>query len=415
MDAKKFSEHLIFERLEQLRETLNAENAIDIIGVEDYNFMESFYSYTSMQLKLVLFTLVTEKELNAISSEINAGVPQLNAFLGSKNQGHLTNALNNFNSALSRVTRLPIPITKKGFDYSGDISNFQKTIKEAYESINKQNEELKESLKLIEKDLQAKNDLVIQLQSQLSTKEVEIQNVLSQYNTEFEKIKSSNNTVFENERTRFNSEIEADRKRYQEEIEKEKNTFKEAFEKQISDLQNETKSTIENLKQKLEEAKKIVNIVGNVGVTGNYQKIASEHKTTANTFRWISIGIMIVMSGLLIWTIIDLSKDGFDLYKSIVRIVAATILTYPAIYASKESSRHRVLETKNRNLELELASLGPFIELLSEDKKEKIKEDLVYRYFGNGLSEENVKESEEDVSINGLEKIIKAMLPLIKK
>lgn len=415
MDAKKFSEHLIFERLEQLRETLNAENAIDIIGVEDYNFMESFYSYTSMQLKLVLFTLVTEKELNAISSEINAGVPQLNAFLGSKNQGHLTNALNNFNSALSRVTRLPIPITKKGFDYSGDISNFQKTIKEAYESINKQNEELKESLKLIEKDLQAKNDLVIQLQSQLSTKEVEIQNVLSQYKTEFEKIKSSNNTVFENEKTRFNSEIEADRKRYQEEIEKEKNTFKEAFEKQISDLQNETKSTIENLKQKLEEAKKIVNIVGNVGVTGNYQKIASEHKTTANTFRWISIGIMIVMSGLLIWTIIDLSKDGFDLYKSIVRIVAATILTYPAIYASKESSRHRVLETKNRNLELELASLGPFIELLSEDKKEKIKEDLVYRYFGNGLSEENVKESEEDVSINGLEKIIKAMLPLIKK
>lgn len=415
MDAKKFSEHLIFERLEQLRETLNAENAIDIIGVEDYNFIESFYSYTSMQLKLVLFTLVTEKELNAISSEINAGVSQLNAFLGSKNQGHLTNALNNFNSALSRVTRLPIPVTKKGFDYSGDISNFQKTIKEAYESINKQNEELKESLKLIEKDLQAKNDLVIQLQSQLSTKEVEIQNVLSQYNTEFEKIKSSNNTVFENERTRFNSEIEADRKRYQEEIEKEKNTFKEAFEKQISDLQNETKSTIENLKQKLEEAKKIVNIVGNVGVTGNYQKIASEHKTTANTFRWISIGIMIVMSGLLIWTIIDLSKDGFDLYKSIVRIVAATILTYPAIYASKESSRHRVLETKNRNLELELASLGPFIELLSEDKKEKIKEDLVYRYFGNGLSEENVKESEEDVSINGLEKIIKAMLPLIKK
>lgn len=415
MDAKKFSEHLIFERLEQLRETLNADNAIDIIGVENYNFMENFHSYTSMQLKLVLFTLVTEKELNAISSEINAGVSHLNTFVGSKNQGHLTNALNNFNSALSRVTRLPIPITKKGFDYSGDISNFQKTIKEAYESINKQNEELKESLKLIEKDLQAKNDLVIQLQSQLSTKEVEIQNVLSQYNTEFEKIKSSNNTVFENERTRFNSEIEADRKRYQEEIEKEKNTFKEAFEKQISDLQNETKSTIENLKQKLDEAKKIVNIVGNVGVTGNYQKIANEHKTTANTFRWISIGIMIVMSSLLIWTIIDLSKDAFDLYKSIVRIVAATILTYPAIYASKESSKHRILETKNRNLELELASLGPFIELLSEDKKEKIKEDLVYRYFGNGLSEENVKESEEDVSINGLEKIIKAMLPLIKK
>lgn len=393
MDAEKFSEHIIFERLEQLSDALNTDNAKEIIGDEDYNFIENFHDYTITQLKLVLFTLVTEKDLNAISSEINAGVPQLNAFLGNKNQGHLTNALNNFNSALSRITRLPIPITKKGFDYAGSISNFQKTIKEAYESIDKQNEELKKSLKLIEKDLENKNTQIADLQGQLVNKENEIQDVLKRYNNEFETIKSENNDTFEAEIAKYN----------------------ELVDKNKVILEEQSSNVISELKVKLDEAKKIVNIVGDIGVTGNYQKIANEHKTTANTFRWISIGIMIVMSGLLIWTIIDLSKDGFDLYKSIVRIVAATILTYPAIYASKESSKHRILETKNRNLELELASLGPFIELLSEDKKEKIKEELVYRYFGNSLLEENEKESDEDVSINGLEKILKALLPLIKK
>jgi hypothetical protein len=88
-------------------------------------------------------------------------------------------------------------------------------------------------------------------------------------------------------------------------------------------------------------------------------------------------------------------------------------LTYPAIYASRESNKHRILETQNRNLELELASIGPFIELLPEDKKQAIKEDLVKKYFGNQISTTDPKD--EDISINGLEKILKTILPFVKK
>src|SRR5690606_41547238 len=80
------------------------------------------------------------------------------------------------------------------------------------------------------------------------------------------------------------------------------------------------------------------------------------------------------------------------------------------------STKHRNLETQNRNLELELASIGPFIELLPEAKKETIKEELVKKYFGQQASiHSDNKDDNDEVSINGLEKILKAILPFIKK
>ena len=46
-------------------------------------------------------------------------------------------------------------------------------------------------------------------------------------------------------------------------------------------------------------------------------------------------------------------------------------------YAARESAKYQNQETMYRSLELEFASLNPFIEFLPEDKKKKIKEELV--------------------------------------
>lgn len=119
---------------------------------------------------------------------------------------------------------------------------------------------------------------------------------------------------------------------------------------------------------------------------------------------------MIIFSGLLVWTIIDLSADGFNWTKSLIRLIAAAALSYPATYAARESSKHRRLETINRNAELELASINPFIEILPEAKKQAIKEKLVEKYFGNDRNSlaDNPKEKEE-LSIGAFEKILNAV------
>ena len=126
---------------------------------------------------------------------------------------------------------------------------------------------------------------------------------------------------------------------------------------------------------------------------------------------------MLALSGLLIYTIWDISGDTFDWTKSLVRILAAAALSYPATYAARESSKHRKLENLNRKAELELAAINPFIELLPEQKKQEIKEKLVEKYFGNNqnIISDLDEKGDENISIGTIERIVKTLLPFIKK
>ena len=416
MKPEAFKQHVVFQKLEQLKQSLQAENLSEKIGIENFTFFESVFHYIKDKLNLTNPMLVQDAELTNLAAEIEAGTSQINTFVGNNNIGHINNAINNLNSAITRTRNLPIPTSKDDYDFSKAVAHFQQTVQGAYEQLKSQNEKLKADLLDLQTDVNTKQETIKALEKQLAEKQTEIQNVLIKYNNEFETLKTNANTTVDSERKKFSDNFEADRKAFKELIDTDKDTFKKEYENQKAFFEAEAKGIVEKLEQKLAEANKIVNIVGNVGVTGNYQKIANQHKSSANFFRWVALGFMIVMSGLLIYSIIELSNTDFNLYKSLVRILAAAVLTYPAVYAARESSRHRNLETQNRNLELELASIGPFIELLPDDKKQSIKEGLVNKYFGKSTHLDGDKKDDgDDVSISALEKLLKTILPYIKK
>lgn len=415
MLSENFTNHPVFEKLDQFNQVIISESK-DKIPLNDLSFFELAFKYIKDRLNLTIPLLVQESELNNLVSEIDAAMVQINSFLGNNNVGHITNATNNLHSTISRVRNLPFPFSKGDFDFSKTIASFEHAASVAYRNLEALNNTLQQQLKTVQDDLAAKQNQLANLETKVAAKEVEIQNVLSRYNTEFETLKVTANSTIEAERKKFADNEESDRKLFKEHFEAEKEANKKIFDEQKSALDKQSGDVVDSLNNKLNEANKIVSIIGNVGVTGNYQKIANDHKKMADNWRRIAMGFMIAMSGLLAWSIIELGWSEFNLYKSLVRILAAAVLTYPAIYASKESSRHRNLETTNRNFELELASIGPFIELLPDDKKQKIKEDLVSKYFGNNSSNKiGEKGDSEDVSIGGLEKILKAILPFVKK
>lgn len=404
MKPETFENHPFFEKLEQLKTRLAEDECKDNIELERISFFESAVLYVSDRIKLTIPILVQEAEVNALSSEIDAALQQINAFLGNGNVGHLNNATNNLNSALTRTRNFPLPFSKNDFNFSKAVSSFQKTVEEKYQQLEEQSQELENQIAEFEKDLKNKEAEINRLFKQLESKESEIQNLNSNFQTEFTNIKSTATQEYETDRKTFRTEINADRITFREEIEE----LKEG-------IDTDTSGLIGKLETKLVEAKKIVNVIGNVGVTGNYQLIANDHRSSANFWRWVAIGFMTVFSGLLVWTIIDLSSSGFDWTKSLIRLAAAAALSYPATYAARESNKHRKLETANRTAELELSSINPFIEILDEDKKQSIKEKLVEKYFGNNQSHEVFVGKEEEVSIGGIEKILKAVLPFIKK
>ncbi|RRO11751.1 hypothetical protein [Flavobacteriaceae bacterium 14752] len=399
MKSENFENHVLFDKLNALEELLSDQKSEEKIDLENLSYYQTVYSYINQRVKLTIPDLVLKAEFDNLSNEINAGITQINQFLGNNNNGHLTNATNNFNTALSRAKNLPIPVSKADFNFSKKIANFENTAKKKYASLEKEKEDLKKEIDAFRKDLTNKETEIQRLLKLIEGKEAEIQNLNSTFQTNFNNIKSEQKQSFEN-----------DKKTYRSEIDKSKELFRKEIDELKSGIDTDSSKLVEDLEAKLEEAKKIVNVIGNVGVTGNYQIIANEHKQSANFWRWVAIGFMAVFSGLLIWTLIDLSADGFDWTKSLIRLIAAAALSYPATYAAKESTKHRKLETLNRTAELELASVDTFIEMLDLPKKQAIKEKLVDKYFGNDRSGilGNDKENEE-LSVSGLERIIKSL------
>ncbi|MNR33216.1 hypothetical protein D3C85_1508720 [compost metagenome] len=69
----------------------------------------------------------------------------------------------------------------------------------------------------------------------------------------------------------------------------------------------------------------------------------------------------------------------------VVRLLYAIAITTPAWYTARESARHRTNSDRARQTELDLAAIGPFIELLPEEKKVEIRERMTGLYFGKSV------------------------------
>jgi predicted nucleic acid-binding Zn-ribbon protein len=402
MTSESFENHNIFDRLKSFEEILANEEIKEKIDLEKLSFFQTVFSYINQRVKLTIPDLVQQAELDALSTELNGGISQINSYVGNNNIGHLNNATNNFNSAITKIKNFPIPVAKADFNFSRKIAEFEKIAKSKYKTLEKEKDELKTEITKFKTDLTTKESEIQRLIKLIEGKETEIQNLNSTFQTNFNNIKSEHNQNFEN-----------DKKTYRAEIDKSKELFREEIDELKNGIDTNTSSLITKLETKHTEAKKLVNLIGNVGVTGNYQNIANSHKESANFWRVMAIIFMSVFSGLLVWTIIDLSADGFVWTKSLIRLVAAAALSYPATYAARESSKHRKLETINRNAELELASINPFIEGLSDDKKQIIKEKLVEKYFGNNKNNDFLDtKNTEGLSIPAFEKILSAISKL---
>ncbi|MBV6823865.1 hypothetical protein [Pseudomonas sp. PD9R] len=172
--------------------------------------------------------------------------------------------------------------------------------------------------------------------------------------------------------------------------------------------------TLEDLNVFKEQAAKIVQVVGNIGVTGNYQRIATSEGESANFWRWITVAIFGTGIALAMATFYKFWHEPFSQDTAVsvlIRLFYAIVITSPAIYTARESARHRTNADRARQTELELASIGPFIELLPEESKVAIRTGLTSSYFGRATEAHTVSSPLDPEHFKNLVEMLKAVKP----
>jgi hypothetical protein len=312
--------------------------------------------------------------LNQLNSHVQTALNELNAFIANKNPAHITNACVQFDQNV-----LPL---LWGFapQIQGSVSTclpelFERMSQSASETIRQLAGERDKLTERVHETMAATDALNVRLETMsegAARDRAEASAAVAKLEQAFAEKETARAAVFDTTLAKIKSDY--------------------------SIVEDGTKGSSAALITELEEqrskAAQIVQVVGNIGVTGNYQIIANAEAKQANFWRWVTVLFFACGVSLAVSTFVRFWAEPVtaeSIWSIAIRLLYAIAITAPAWYTARESARHRTNADRARQTELELASLGPFIELLPPEKKVEIREQMTKLYFGREVEAHSSK------------------------
>jgi hypothetical protein len=146
-----------------------------------------------------------------------------------------------------------------------------------------------------------------------------------------------------------------------------------------SEFDRTANEVIESLKAHEQQARDLASAVAAQDVAGGYGKYATDERSAADFWRWAGIVLGLAGMAWVIYTILPLLNGstvaGVEL-SFLARLAGATPAFLLAIYAFRESSKHRNAYHAARELSVQFAALEPFLALLPPEKRVAVREKM---------------------------------------
>ena len=318
--------------------------------------------------------MVSEIALNQMNAHLQSPISELTAFVADKNVAHLANAVAHLDQNVLSYTWgfLPKvnPLSKT--EVGELIDSVQERSRQSIAQVDAQRKQLAAAIAQLTENLQAQETRLSELQDAHTSLKAEMATSLSNLETSFNKAQLQRDTDFAALMTAS------------------KNTLEESD----TNFKSQAAGVIDALETHKSNAARIVQVVGDIGVTGNYQRIANKETDQADLWRWITIGLFgcgLLMALTTFYRFYHEPVTATNTLAIAIRLLYALAIAAPAFYTARESARHRTNADRARQTELELASLGPFIELMEEKDKEEIRKSLIATYFGRPVDSHEIK------------------------
>lgn len=323
-------------------------------------------------------TLTSIGYLNNIANLLQQAFAELSNFRANKNPGHVANASSHAENIIPQLggfAVFPARLSEEGLEKI--IDDLRGRSQSAISVLLQGKNQIALEVENLRKVIAEQEQRISELTAAVDTQKKEAIAVTAEVRTEYSKTEADL-------RNAFTGSL---------------NELKTGFTLMESTAKKSAEDTLTEMRRKEEEAKRIVQVVGNIGVTGNYQNAATNEAKIADTFRWMTIGFfgagvliaVVVLVAHLFPSLTPAPIAGAGPWELGLRLLTALAIATPAFYTARESARHRTNSDRAKQRELELASLGPFIELLPKETKDQIVSKLSEKYFGTDVEPHDVK------------------------
>lgn len=308
--------------------------------------------------------------LSGVHSGLLHANGEFNSYISSGNAGHINNALGNLDSAIASASQAFFKRPMKG--------------SKVYE------ESLLEVQNTAQKIIKELDEAVSQLRAEANTVQEVVKNQADQNDVLRDDLKKAVEKI-QVEADAFKQQLGDLESGLNERYDALSEQLTTKYEQAIRDKESELGNYIERLNKIENEAKKILQLIGKDGLTGNYKNRADSEAKSANNWRFIALAFFCLGVSLAVISLYKNIAGSIDVKTRLLRFTMAVTIAIPAFYAARESARHRSNADRARQTELELASLGPFLETLPEDERVKLISNLTPEYFGKLVADHKVE------------------------
>lgn len=414
--SETFTQHPAWANLDELDSALAlAEEELkelDPATVSIYTSLKALADYTRAAVDNVNPVLATDQQLSNLAQPLTTVTSQISTFTENRNPQHLTTAWAHAPEVFAAVSVLPF--TKTYRDVKGlatAVADFHEKLATVVDGVSSDADKIRAEMVSLQRE---RGELAEEIEAQKGLLETAIAEFKgqaesdrlaqeSQYETALGELRETRAEYVQSltdERTQAKQARQEQASTFNEEFESYLASVKEQAEAAAAQRTKEAEQLIQQIREQLELAKQHVEMTGEVAMTGHYQKNAREQKQAADKWRRATV----IASALAIFvTILVISGEVFwsqelSLVEILTRSSVAVAFAALATYLGNQSVHHRKREEAYRALELELATLDPFLYSLDDTERQRIKAELALRYF-KGVDRAAI--NPESVSFNG--------------
>lgn len=374
--------------LSLLKELQNKFDSLTDDELSTLNRLEEVYNIMLHRIDLADPLFVSRNLLDSLQNQTQVIISNLNSF----HQNYKTNVAqknNDYQKITQSLESIVTQLTQVYFPQNeGELEILKESIVSIRHSLSQHNRYVKEEYSELKKEKEDLQKQIAILKSNVESYSTSVGakiNDLTEQGTAFERMFSEKQQERTKEFTvsqkdwgsQYQEQFNILRTNYDQKIEELKMQFDE-FKQSLSEQSTTYKQEVDNQKLELD---KLIEVAGAEVMSDGYAKYANKSVWG----KWIWQIITMLSLGAFAWAaysiIPNLEEDRFTWSVFGARLVFALAVGAVSGFSIKQASQYHQSEKSNRDIQLKLASIEPYLKNFEGPERNEIKKQLINEYF----------------------------------
>lgn len=388
--TERVRSHAVWQQLETLGPAVDqglGREDVTPTALAGLNRIKTVVAFTGKRLSTTDSVLIRPGPLDDLASSLQAATTEVQHFVANGNEGHITNANTNVDSAIAHLAQIIVPVSSQEMAGLREAADAYRTALES--NLRK----AQDALATYQTDLAGLQEKLTTLTSEVSTERQRLSSLASEHQSQFSGAQETRSKDYLEAQTTRQDKFAALIADYTQKLADQTTDFGRQRDLLVQAQKDEVASltaayrdgaakVLGEIQEHRTQVEKLVGVIGNLGVTSGYQKTANEARVTARVWQVIAVASLGAIIFVAYKAFLPLVQGAFTWEGFAGRVFVTLTVGVLAAYAISQADKYQQVERRSRKLALELEALGPFLASLPSDKQIEFRLRVGDRSFG---------------------------------